>query len=387
MKILFVSLFLPQEKAYHAGGRYVFELLRRLSQHHEIHLVTRLETGEFPCLDDLAPYCARIHPFSYPQVVKRNLAGTLRLVANYLAFSRFANRVIREGGYDLVQVEWVETAILIYPGAAPMVLDAHDVITKPAERAFLRSRGLGRLIQGAKFLLVRATEKRIMARFDQIFTLSEFDRSYLLALSPALPVATIPIPAGLDLKPTSYPRVSHRLLFLASYKYRPENVEAALWFHRLVLPLVRQEFPDAEFVIAGFGPPEQLTELAERDRQTWVTGFVDDTDELYKSAAVFVAPILTGGGIIVKVLDALAAGTPVVTTTFGNEGIAARPGEELLVADDPRSFADAVITLLRDEAKARRIAEKGAAFVASHFSLEAVLDRIERAYRELAGRR
>ncbi|HBG07553.1 MAG TPA: glycosyl transferase family 1, partial [Geobacter sp.] len=276
MKILFVSLFLPQEKAYHAGGRYVYELLRRLSPHHEIHLATRVEEGELPCISGLAPFCARVHPFSYPQVVKRNLAGRLRLIANYLAFSRFANRLIREGDYDLVQVEWVETAILIFRGKTPMVLDAHDVITKPAERAFQRSRGLQRPLQFARFQVVRAAEKWIMSRFDRVFTLSEFDRRYLLLLSPAVPVVTVPIPAGLDLKPTRYPRVEQRLLFLASYKYRPENVAAALWFHRLVLPLVRREFPGAEFVIAGFGPPEQLLQLAEHDPGTKVTGFVDD---------------------------------------------------------------------------------------------------------------
>jgi polysaccharide biosynthesis protein PslH len=385
MKILFVSLFLPQEKAYHAGGRYVFELLRRLSAHHEIHLATRLEEGEFPSLSGLAPYCKEIHPFSYPQVVKRDLPGKLRLVANYLAFSRFANRLIREGDYDLVQVEWVETGILIARGRTPMVLDAHDVITKPAERAYLRSRGLRRLLQLAKFQLVRAMEKRIMSRFDRILTLSEFDRRYLLALSPALPVTTIPIPAGLDLKPSSHPRQRERLLFLASYKYRPENVEAALWFHREVLPMVRREFPGAEFVIAGFGPPERLTRLPQEDPGTKVTGFVDDTDELYKSATVFVAPILTGGGIIVKVLDALAAGTPVVTTSYGNEGIAAGHGEELLVADTPRAFADAVLTLLRDDVEAGRLAGNGSAFVARHFSLEAVLERVLAVYSELAG--
>ena len=224
-----------------------------------------------------------------------------------------------------------------------------------------------------------------MSRFDRVFTLSEFDRRYLLELSPALPVVTVPIPAGLDLKPARYPRVRQRLLFLASYKYRPENVEAALWFHRLVLPLIRREFPGAEFVVAGYGPPERLRALVERDPGTRVTGFVDDTDEQYKSAAVFVAPILTGGGIIVKVLDALAAGTPVVTTSFGNEGISARPGEELLVADTPEAFADAVISLLRDEAEADRIAVNGSAFVARHFSLDAVLERIETEYRALAG--
>ena len=384
MKILFVSLFLPQEKAYHAGGRHVFELLRRLSLNHEIHLATRLEEGEFPFISDLAPYCTRIHPFSYPQVVKRDLLQTMRLVANYLAFSRFANKLIREGDYDLVQVEWVETAILIFRGKTPMVLDAHDVITKPAQRGFERSRGFWRLLHYAKFRTVRAVETRIMKRFDRIFTLSEFDRRYLLAISPTLPVATVPVPAGLDLKPESYPRAKERLLFLASYKYRPQNVEAAIWFHHLVLPLVRRQFPRAEFVIAGFGPPERLIRLSKDDPGTRVTGFVDNTDELYKSAAVFVAPILTGGGIIVKVLDALATGTPVVTTTFGNEGIAACPGKELLVADTPGAFADAVITLLKDEAEARRIAENGSAFVAKHFSLESVLDRVEAAYAELA---
>lgn len=383
MKILFVSLFLPQQKAYHAGGRYVNELIRRLSSQHEIHLATRAEEGEIPSIAELAPYCARIHPFSYPRIGKRGLIGSLRLAANYLAFSRFADRLIREGDYDLVQVEWVETAILIRSGKTPMVLNAHDVITKPAERSYRRSRGMRRLLQLAKYLLVRATEKRIMSRFDRIFTLSEFDRRYLLAFAPQLPLVTVPIPAGLDLTPTVYPRAGRKLLFLASYKYRPTNVEGALWFHGRVLPLVRREFPDAEFVIAGFGPPQRLLQLAQDDPGTKVTGFVDDTDELYKSATVFVAPILTGGGIIVKVLDALAAGAPVVTTSFGNEGIGARPGEDLLVADDPETFASAVIALLRDEALRMRLSKSGSAFVTDNFGAAALLERIQATYREL----
>jgi polysaccharide biosynthesis protein PslH len=386
MKILFVSLFLPQEKAYHAGGRYVFELLRRLSPHHEIHLATRLEEGEFDSVADLAPYCARIFPFSYPQVVNRNLFSSLRLVANYLAFSRFANKLIKEGEYDLVQVEWVETAILIARGKAPMVLDAHDVITKPAQRSFRRSSGAARVPQFLKYRLVRALEASIMSRFDRIFTLSEFDRKFLLEIHPTLPASTIPIPAGLDLKDARYPRIPNRLVFLASYKYRPVNVEAALHFYHTVLPLVRAEVPEAVFVIAGYGPPDALTSLQEQDHGVTVTGFIEDTDELYKSAAVFVAPILTGGGIIVKVLDALAAGAPVVTTSFGNEGIGAQPGRDLLVGDDPQAFAAAVLAILRDESLAERLSAHGREFVRLNYSLDSVLARIETAYGELAPR-
>lgn len=386
MKILLVSLFMPQEKAYHAGGRYVFELVRNLSKRHELHLVTRLEEGEEPYLAELAKYCAKIHPYPYPRVEKRNLQGSLRLIANYLGFSRHADWLVQTGEYDLVQVEWVESALLIGRGKAPMVLDAHDVITKPAQRSFQRATGPARLVQFLKYALVRGVEKSIMRRFDRIFTMSEFDRSFLLQLHPSLPVTTVPIPAGLDLKPTVYPRSNNRLLFLASFKYRPSNVEAALYFYREVLPLIRKEAPEAHFVIAGFGPPKELTELQERDSGVTVTGFVEETDELYKSAAVFVAPILIGGGIIVKILDALAAGAPVVTTSIGNEGIGGEPGRELLIADDAKAFADAVVGILKDPGLAARLSEQGRAFVTENFSLAAVMSKMEEAYAGLVGK-
>ena len=100
--------------------------------------------------------------------------------------SRFADRLIRSGDYDVVQVEWVETALLIGKGKTPMVLDAHDVITKPAERRMRQARGVDRLPAGFKYLLTRSAERRIMQRFAAIFTVSEFDRQYLLQLAPEL---------------------------------------------------------------------------------------------------------------------------------------------------------------------------------------------------------
>ena len=163
------------------------------------------------------------------------------------------------------------------------------------------------------------------------------------------------------------------------------NVDAALWFYQEVFPLVRRKIPDARFIIAGYGPPEELTSLAEKDPQVLVTGFVDDIDRCYKEAALFVAPILTGGGIIVKILDALAAGRPVVTTSYGNEGIGAEPGRDLLVADDPAGFAEGVVRLLREPEFARQMAENGREFVRKNYSLESVIDRIESCYKEVAG--
>ena len=112
-------------------------------------------------------------------------------------------------------------------------------------------------------------------------------------------------------------------------------------------------------------------------------GFVADLDECYKKASVFVAPILVGGGIIVKVLDALAAGTPVVTTSFGNEGVGARPGSDLLVADDPADFASSVIRVLKEKGLAEALSSNGRAFVKRNYSQEAVMEKIETAYEEI----
>jgi glycosyltransferase involved in cell wall biosynthesis len=380
LKILFVSLFLPQEKAYHAGGRYVFELLRQLSQRHEIHLATRLQEDELPCLEELRPFCREIFPYTYSAKEKRGLFDLVLLARNYLGFSLFADRLIRQGSYDLAQVEWIDSAICIRKGRTPMVLDAHDVISKPLQRSWDRSSGARRIWRGFLYRFARGVEKLTMGRFDRIVTLSAFDRDYLLKLHPDMPVTAVPIPAGLDLTKNSYPRRKNMLLFLASYKFRPKNVEGAGWFYREVFPLVREAVPDAEFVIAGYGPPEELTALEQNDPGVRVTGFVDDTDELYKSAAVFVAPILYGGGIIVKILDAMAAGAPVVTTTYGNEVIGAVPERDILIADTPRAFADAVIALLRNGVLAEKLGGSGHDFVAGNFSLEAVMAKMEGIY-------
>lgn len=382
MKILFVSLFLPMEKSYHAGGRYVFELLRQLSRRHEIHLATRLQEDEFTHLEELRPFCREIHTYSYRAKSQRGVIDKLRLAGNYLGFSRFADRLIRTGDYDLVQVEWVETALCIRRGRTPMVLDAHDVLTKPAERALVWARGMGRLAARFRWLVTRFVEKRIMRRFTMVLTLSDFDHDYLLSMLSGLEVRTVPIPAGLDIGDRKYVREENTILFLASFQYRPVNVQGALWFCREVLPLVRAEVPSARFIIAGYGPPEELTAMA-ADPQVKVPGFVDDLDACYKQTAVFVAPILQGGGVIVKVLDALAAGTPVVTTTYGNEGIGGMPGQDLLVADNPQGFADAVVALLRDPELAARLSGSGRAFVEENYSLDSVLAKIEAVYREL----
>jgi polysaccharide biosynthesis protein PslH len=383
LKILFISLFLPQEKAYHAGGRYVFEMIRGLSERHEIHLVTRLEENELPLLESLRPFCKAIHPYTYSSKVKRSLLDLAGLGLNYLGFSRYAAGMCASGQFDLIHAEWVESALLIKRGRTPMALTAHDVLTKPAERRMKSTRGLRKLLNSLILVLVRTLELRIMKRFDVVFTLSEFDKQYLLALASGLKVRVMTYPAGLDITGRTFERQKDTILFLASYKYLRRNVDAALWFYHEVFPRVRKSMPGARFVAAGYGPPSDLTALQEKDPAVSVPGFVDDIDECYKRASVFAAPIFVGGGVIVKVLDALAAGTPVVTTNYGNEGVGAVPERDILIADGPAQFADAVIRVLSDSELADRLSRNGQEFVRHNFTLEAAIKKLEATYEQI----
>ena len=383
MKILLVSLFLPHPKAPHAGGRYVYELLRHLSGKHEVDLATRYDVDDISLLDELRPLCSNLFTASYSTVAKRSLFDKLALIANYLRFSRYADELISQGDYDLVQVEWVEAAILIKKCGTPLVLDAHDVMAKPFARAAANKSGFAGAVSSVLAWGVKAVELRIMRRFDRIITLSEFDRNYLKGLWPEAPVTAIPIPAGLDISERVYKRKPGTILFLASYKYRSVNVAAALWFYREVFPRIKIIVPDARFVIAGYGPPPELTALTD-DPKVQVTGFIDDLDRCHKEGAVFVAPILTGGGIIVKLLDALAAGTPTVSTNFGNEGVGAVHGRDLLVADDPAEFAAAVVKLLLDREYAAELGRSGQRFVREHFGRESVMARLDALHAEFA---
>jgi glycosyltransferase involved in cell wall biosynthesis len=386
MKILVVSLFLPQEKAYHAGGRFVFEIIKNISQRHDIYLVTRLQDDEIESLENLRPYCKEIYSYTYQTVEsqKRRIIDKIGLGLNYIGFSLYANRLINRGNFDIVQVEWVEAAIMINKNKTPMILDAHDVITKSADRVLRQVLGRMRLLLWFRSIIIKRTEFMIMKRFSAILVRSDYDKKYLRNIEPKLIVKTIPHPAGLDITDKVIINEKNNILFLASYKYRQINVDAALYFYKEVLPLIREAVPDALFIIAGYGPPEELKIIPKKDPRVIVTGFVDDLDECYKQATVFVAPILTGGGIIVKILDALAAGKPVVTTTYGNEGIEALPGRDILVADNPQSFAEAVVKLLTDRELAERIGQNGKEFVGKSYGLEPIMGKLENIYQELS---
>jgi glycosyltransferase involved in cell wall biosynthesis len=307
-----------------------------------------------------------------------------RTVWSYFLLSRKAKELLHRRRFDACHVEFTETAVFFRPSRGiPSVLSCHDIIAKPAFRRYASARGIRRFAAWGSWKVKRALEKLAVSGFRTVFTLSEEDRKWADTLYPGVPFRVLRYPGGIDFVGLAREEVPNRVLFLGAMN-RPSNREAILYFFREAWPSVRKLVPEAVLTVAGGGMPDALKRELAADSTVSIAGFVDRVEDAYKSAAVFVAPILAGGGIIVKILDAMAAGVPVVTTTFGNEGIRARPGEEILIADRPEDFASSVIGLLRNAELRNAIGSAGKRHVEKNFSADALEAMIEETYRDLS---
>jgi len=172
-------------------------------------------------------------------------------------------------------------------------------------------------------------------------------------------------------------------MFSGLMSYYP-NDHGIRWFIERIFPRVRDEVPDARLLVVGAHPSRKLRGLAGRGVE--VTGYVPRIQPYFARAQVVVAPLRMGGGTRVKLLEAMAMRRPVVSTTFGAAGLAARDGRHLLLADTPAAFARAVVNLLRDPRLAASLVAQAAALVADEYSWDAIGRRLRDACARLAPR-
>ena len=389
MKILLVVPFLPYPGAKHAGGKYAYYLLKTLTARHKVHLVTRSFPGEESQIAQLRSLVAGLEIVEGPGAYSTSsLAMLIRVIASHWQLARLAQKVMEREPFDICQVEYTESGVFWKPPrSTPAVMTLIDVMAKPARRRYLAAQGLGRVAAWSKWRLTQAIEAFAASKFQRLFTLSDEDRRWANDLYPKADVEVLKYPAGIEFVGFSRRETKNRVLFVGALN-RPPNLEAIHWFVDGCWPRIRREVPEAEFHIVGHGLPESHRIRWATDLSIKIVGPVESVEQHYKEAAVFVAPILTGGGIIVKILDGLAAGVPVVTTARGNEGIGAADGKSVFVADTPDDFASAVVRLLRSEDVRKAIGEAGRQYVEEVFSPDAFISMLEKTYEDLThGRR
>lgn len=301
----------------------------------------------------------------------------IRAIARFL-LTRAVAEYLRNGHYDLVVVEHTDLAatlgscMLRWDG--PAIATLQDVTSVVFHRAAQFSdRRLSWSVR-RQLVAIRRQERQLLARYNLVQVCSEADVT-LLAGEPRRDHVQV-VPNGVDVTyfsasvpPTTIPGrepAQPLLMFTGMLAHQP-NVDALTWFMEQVWPLLVERVPQAHFAIVGAGPIAPRIERYAGQHGVSLHVSVPDIRPYLRTATLSVVPIRIGSGTRLKILDALAAGVPVVSTTIGAEGLALRPGREILIADDPGTYADAVCSLIECPARARELAEAGRAVVALRY--------------------
>ncbi|MCL5994697.1 MAG: glycosyltransferase, partial [Chloroflexi bacterium] len=174
---------------------------------------------------------------------------------------------------------------------------------------------------------------------------------------------------------------SPTLVFTGKMDFRP-NIDAMLWFGREVFPLIKPAIPGVQLLIVGQQPSPRL-DVLRADTHITLTGWVDDQRPYIARAGVYIAPLRVGGGTRFKLLEAMAMQRAIVSTTLGCEGFDVTSGREMAIADTPAAFADAVIQLLRDEARRADMGCRAHDFVAATYDWSVIVPKLERVYNDM----
>jgi glycosyltransferase involved in cell wall biosynthesis len=164
------------------------------------------------------------------------------------------------------------------------------------------------------------------------------------------------------------------LVFTGSMDWLP-NDDAIRYFTREIMPLIKNKVPDVTLTVVGRNPAQALVDLSKEDPSLIITGRVDDVRPYMETAAAYIVPLRIGGGTRLKIFEAMAMEKAVISTTVGAEGLPLTNGVELLLADQPATFADAVIRVLTDSAYANDLGQRAAAVVRENFGWRQVTDR------------
>lgn len=381
-----------------------YHILKGAAQNHKVTFVTFVQLPEHELkkenLDHLRSFCKAVYPFEIPadrskitlaKMLFLNLFSSLPFVAQKYDAPLMRQRIreiIQKEHIDLVHVDLLPlTAYINEFENLPKILVNHNVESvrlyrwyrtepNPVKKAYL----------GIQWLKLRSFERSAMNKFDGCVVVSEIDKELLLKMGVKSKLFVVPNGTNTKFfKPNNGKVVENSVLWIGHMDVHT-NRDAVLYFWKEIYPILKKKYPEVKMTFVGTAPPKEIAEAAQRDGQVKATGFVDDIRPYIDEATVMVVPIRIGSGTRLKILDAMAMGKAIVSTSVGCEGLNVNDGKNILIADDPEGFSDKMIELLKNSDK--RIAlEKNAIELAKTYDWDLITQRQELVYQEVTGRR
>lgn len=401
MRLLMLAPRAPFPADHGAALRNLY-LLRWLGARHEVTLVSFGDPEDVAACAELAVHAHRIEIVPFPRRSRLDRLRTLlfslqpdlaRRLWSVALIDRLG-RVLAEERPDLVQIEGLEMASLWHAvrdrqGAVQpiVVLDEHNAEYRLQESAWRGSRATGDWL-GAGYSWIQAVrlrrfEREAIREAQAVLAVSGEDAKALRALDPAF--APLVIPNGVDtdhyVPPPNRLTDGRTALFLGKLDYRP-NVDALDWLTEAIWPLVRARIPDARLAIVGRDPTERIARRAGRDGLELIGPVADDRPWFHR-ADLLLVPMRMGGGVRLKVLQAMATGTPIVATAAGLAGSGAEPGRHALQADNATDFAETIVRALTDPGLRAALAGAGRELARQRFDWRVILPELDRYYGRL----
>ena len=395
MKILFLSHLFPLP--LDSGGKIKsFYTLRTLAKEHDVRVLTYVRNEqEHSLIGDLQKMCPNI------DVVWLN-RGKLRQVSDLLSSlgtrrSFIVSRDYREQmqaafrdsinsfAPDVVHIDHLQMAQFVdFRGPYKTVLDNHNVEHMIIRRiADTDGSPAARLYTRIEWPKLRRYELEVCRSCDMVLTVSEEDKNTLQDMDAAINnIRCVPIGVDIDYFNPVERNADSRNLLSVGTMYWPPNVDSMLYFSREIFPIIKKQVPGCTLTIAGQRPVAAIQSLS-ADPSISVTGYVDDVRETARDCGAFVVPLRSGSGVRVKILNAMAMGLPIVSTSIGVEGIAVKDGVHALIADSPRDFSEASIKVLQDRDLAQQLGDNGRKLVCEKYSWDAVGKQLLDIYQQI----
>lgn len=403
MDILFLSQVVPYPP--HGGVlQRGYNLIREIGKRNRVHLLAFRHPETLPTREsveqsrrELMKHCATVEYVDiWPKKSRLHLFASLgcglllpspfSVIAHRSnAFRRKVRDILERQPIDLIHADTIALAQYTDLGTGlPKVLTHHNIESKlMARRAPHEARRAARFYIGLQADRLSAYELEWCGKFDLNIFMSRIDA---LEMKQGIPdLRTCVIPNGVDIdyfRPSTPPDVPPSLIYTGGMNMFA-NKDAVLYFLKEIWGSIRKEISGVSFYAVGQDPPGELLEIAKRDPGVRVTGYLDDVRPSISRASVYVVPLRVGGGTRLKVLDAMAMGKALVSTSLGCEGIEVSPGTDILVEDDPGAFARAVIELIRDREKREEIGRKARERVVSRYSWVGIGKQLNQVYEEI----
>jgi glycosyltransferase involved in cell wall biosynthesis len=270
---------------------------------------------------------------------------------------------------DIILMEWTEILLACRNikkvfSKSIVVASEHDVTFLSKERKFKSDHGVKKIVRWLDYLIIRNAELRCLRKVDLIITHNDKDKKLLCDYKIDNNKIHSIVPYYKKINASiKYDETSKNILFFGAMA-RPENYKSAKWFIQNVM----NELDEFVFIIAGNNPPKELLNM--NSKNVIVTGFIEDVTPYFENALCFVAPLVLGAGIKVKVLEALSSGLPVLTNEIGIEGISAEDKKEYIFCSGRNEYIEQIRRLYKDFQYREYIGKNGRRFVSSKFDLD-----------------